>query len=157
LRAQEKGLTFVFELDPKVPQAVRGDGGRLRQILNNLLSNALKFTANGEFGLIVGRSLFGRGGTLRFTVHDTGIGSPFHVQQRLFTRFSQGDRATARRYGGTGLGLAIVKQLTDMMGGTLLLQSDAGRGTSVRCELPLAEVPVEDVPARFLMTDAPPV
>jgi len=149
LRAQEKGLRFVLEVDPKVPQAVRGDAGRLRQVLNNLLSNALKFTTQGEFGLVVGRSVLGRGrGMLRFSVYDTGIGIPFEVQQRLFTRFTQADRATARRYGGTGLGLAIVKQLADMMGGTILLQSDPGRGTSVRCELPLPEVPVALVPAR---------
>ncbi|MEJ8835345.1 ATP-binding protein [Ramlibacter sp. AN1133] len=150
LRAQEKGLRFVLEVDPKVPLAVRGDAGRLRQILNNLLSNALKFTAQGEFGLMVGRSLAGRGnGMLRFTVYDTGIGIPFEVQQRLFTRFTQADRATGRRYGGTGLGLAIVKQLTDMLGGTILLQSEPGRGTSVRCELPLQELPLDRVPARL--------
>jgi signal transduction histidine kinase/HPt (histidine-containing phosphotransfer) domain-containing protein/ActR/RegA family two-component response regulator len=149
LRAREQGLRFTLEVDPKVPQAVRGDAGRLRQVLNNLLSNALKFTAQGEFGLMVGRSVLGRGsGMLRFTVYDTGIGIPFEVQQRLFTRFTQADRATGRRYGGTGLGLAIVKQLTDMMGGTILLQSEPGRGTSVRCELPLPEAAPGDVPAR---------
>ena len=145
LRAQEKGLRFSLEVDPQVPQAVRGDPGRLRQILNNLLSNALKFTGQGEFGLMVGRS---RSRTLRFTVYDTGIGIPFEVQQRLFTRFTQADRATSRRYGGTGLGLAIVKQLCDMMGGTILLQSEPGRGTSLRCELPLQELPLKEVPRR---------
>ena len=149
LRAQEKGLRFSLELDPQVPQAVRGDPGRLRQVLNNLLSNALKFTAQGEFGLMVGR---GRGShMLRFTVYDTGIGIPFEVQQRLFTRFAQADRATSRRYGGTGLGLAIVKQLTDMMGGTILLQSEPGRGSSLRCELPLQELPLKEVPRRTLL------
>jgi two-component sensor histidine kinase len=141
LRAQEKGLRFSLEVDPQVPQAVRGDPGRLRQILNNLLSNALKFTAQGEFGLMVGRS---RSRMMRFTVYDTGIGIPFEVQQRLFTRFTQADRATGRRYGGTGLGLAIVKQLSDMMGGTILLQSEPGRGTSLRCELPLQELPLKE-------------
>jgi signal transduction histidine kinase/AmiR/NasT family two-component response regulator len=146
LRAQEKGLRFTLELDAQVPLAVRGDSGRLRQVLNNLLSNALKFTAQGEFGLIVGRSRGGR--MLRFTVYDSGIGIPFEAQQRLFTRFAQADRATSRRYGGTGLGLAIVKQLADMMGGSLLLQSEPGRGTSVRCELPLPEVPPREVPRR---------
>ncbi|HET8744064.1 MAG TPA: ATP-binding protein [Ramlibacter sp.] len=158
LRAQEKGLRFVFEVDAGVPHAVQGDAGRLRQILNNLLSNALKFTAAGEFGLLVGRSALGRGSDmLRFTVHDTGIGIPFEVQQRLFTRFTQADRATSRRYGGTGLGLAIVKQLTDMMGGTILLQSEPGRGTSVRCELPLPPLPPERVPTRWPDTQAPPL
>ncbi|GAB3663092.1 ATP-binding protein [Ramlibacter alkalitolerans] len=157
LRAQESELRFVLEVDPKVPQAVRGDAGRLRQILNNLLSNALKFTAHGEFGLMVGRSVVGAAsGMLRFTVYDTGIGIPFPVQQRLFSRFSQADRATGRRYGGTGLGLAIVKQLTDMMGGTILLQSEPGRGTSVRFELPLPEVAAGSVPARTHVQQAAP-
>jgi len=156
LRAQEKGLRFGFEIDPKVPQAVSGDAGRLRQILNNLLSNALKFTAQGEFGLLVGRSALGRGSDiLRFTVYDTGIGIPFEVQQRLFRRFTQADRAISRRYGGTGLGLAIVKQLTDMMGGTILLQSEPGRGTSLRCELPLPEVPLDVLPPRARAQEPP--
>lgn len=148
LRAQQKGLSFSLEVDARVPQAVTGDATRLRQILHNLLSNALKFTAKGEFGLIAARADPGRGPhTLRFTVFDTGIGMSYEVQQRLFTRFTQADRATSRRYGGTGLGLAIVKQLSDMMGGTILLQSEPGRGTSLRCELPLPEAPLSALPA----------
>ncbi|MDB5897689.1 MAG: barA 12 [Ramlibacter sp.] len=138
LRAEEKGLRFVLDLDGRVPQAVIGDSLRLRQILNNLLSNATKFTTHGEFGLIVGRVDGARGSEmLRFTVYDTGIGIPFDLQRRLFTRFTQADSSTARTYGGTGLGLAIVKQLCEMMGGTVLLQSEPGRGSSFRCELPL--------------------
>ncbi|NML42333.1 response regulator [Ramlibacter sp. G-1-2-2] len=138
LRAREKGLRFELEVAPDVPASVSGDAGRLRQILNNLLSNALKFTERGEFGLLVRRTDASRGSNLlRFTVYDTGIGIPYDKQQRLFTRFTQAERSTSRQYGGTGLGLAIVKQLCDQMGGGVLLQSEPGRGASFRVELPL--------------------
>lgn len=148
LRADEKGLRFLLDVDGRVPQAVAGDAGRLRQVLNNLLSNALKFTADGEFGLVVGRAGPGRGQhTLIFTVWDTGIGIPHDVQQRLFQRFTQADSSTARQFGGTGLGLAIVKQLCEMMGGGVLLQSEPGRGASFRCEIPLRAVAPDLVPA----------
>jgi PAS domain S-box-containing protein len=157
LRAQEKGLRFVLERDPRVPLAVVGDTVRLRQILNNLLSNALKFTAAGEFGLMVGCAGAARGADmLRFTVYDTGIGIPYDVQQRLFTRFTQADSATGRRYGGTGLGLAIVKQLCEQMGGTVLLQSEPGRGASFRCEVPLPATGVSAVPALHPAPTPPP-
>ncbi|MDB5856337.1 MAG: Hybrid sensor histidine kinase/response regulator, partial [Ramlibacter sp.] len=145
LRAQEKGLRFELEIADGVPTSVSGDAGRLRQILNNLLSNAFKFTEQGEFGLIVGRPAGSVGPDLiRFTVYDTGIGIPYDVQKRLFTRFTQAEHSTARKYGGTGLGLAIVKQLSEQMGGSVLLQSEPGRGASFRCELPLraADEPV---------------
>jgi len=148
VQARQKGLKFTVEVDPRVPQAVSGDATRLRQVLHNLLSNALKFTTRGEFGMFVGRAEPSRGEhMLRFTVFDTGIGIPFETQQRLFTRFTQADRATSRRYGGTGLGLAIVEQLCDMMGGSILLQSEPGRGASFRCELPLRAVPLAALPA----------
>jgi PAS domain S-box-containing protein len=151
LRAREKGLRFELEIAPGVPTSVSGDAGRLRQILNNLLSNAFKFTEEGEIGLIVGRPVGPLGSdVIRFTVYDTGIGIPYDVQKRLFTRFTQAERATSRKYGGTGLGLAIVKQLSEQMGGSILLQSEPGRGASFRCELPLraADEPVAStVPA----------
>lgn len=134
LRAREKGLAFDLRVDPAVPDTVVGDPGRLRQVLNNLLSNALKFTESGLVGLDVhpapssgGRLMIG------FTVHDTGIGIPLQVQGGLFERFFQADSSTTREYGGTGLGLAIVKQLCEQMGGSVQLQSAAGRGASFRC------------------------
>ena len=139
LRAREKGLAFDLRLDPGVPEMVMGDPGRLRQVLNNLLSNALKFTEAGLVGLDIhpappmqGRVMLG------FTVHDTGIGIPREVQEGLFQRFFQADSSTTREYGGTGLGLAIVKQLCEQMGGSVRLQSDAGCGASFRCVLPFA-------------------
>jgi PAS domain S-box-containing protein len=137
LRAREKGLAFDLRVDPAVPDTVIGDPGRLRQVLNNLLSNALKFTQAGLVGLDVhpapasgGRLMIG------FTVHDTGIGIPLEVQGGLFERFVQADSSTTREYGGTGLGLAIVKQLCEQMGGSVTLNSQAGRGASFRCVLP---------------------
>jgi PAS domain S-box-containing protein len=148
LRAAEKDLQFVLEVAAEVPVAVRGDAGRLRQILNNLLSNALKFSGeDGQFGLTVARTPPGRGELLVFTVWDRGIGIPHDVQQRLFTRFTQADSSTSRKFGGTGLGLAIVKQLCEQMGGGVTLQSAPGRGASFRCELPLAALAPEAVAA----------
>ena len=139
LRAKDKGLQFDMRLDPAVPAMVVGDPGRLRQVLENLLSNALKFTAAGLVGLdihlappVEGRVMLG------FTVHDTGIGIAPDVQEGLFQRFFQADSSTTREYGGTGLGLAIVKQLCEQMGGHISLNSEAGRGASFRCVLPFA-------------------
>jgi signal transduction histidine kinase/DNA-binding NarL/FixJ family response regulator len=141
LRAEGKGLRCHVELGRNLPRRVRGDRARLRQVLNHLLSNALKFTTQGEIGLLVGRADSGRGPDMvRFTVYDTGIGIPPEIQRQLFMRFAQADSSTTRRYGGNGLGLAIVKQLCEQMGGTVLLQSEPGRGASFRCELPLPAV-----------------
>ncbi len=147
LRAKEKGLAFDLRVDPGVPASVVGDPGRLRQVLNNLLGNALKFTEAGLVGLdihpaapVEGRVMLG------FTVHDTGIGIPLDVQQGLFQRFFQADSSTTREFGGTGLGLAIVKQLCEQMGGSIRLQSEAGRGASFRCVLPFAPAAKPVVP-----------
>ena len=143
LRATDKGLQFDLRVDAAVPPVVVGDPGRLRQVLENLLSNALKFTESGLVGLdihpapsINGRLMLG------FTVHDTGIGIPAEVQKGLFQRFYQADSSTTREYGGTGLGLAIVKQLCEQMGGRITLNSEPGRGASFRCVLPFAPAAV---------------
>jgi PAS domain S-box-containing protein len=147
LRARGKGLEFDLRMDPAVPAMVVGDPGRLRQVLENLLSNALKFTDAGLVGLdihpappVQGRVMLG------FTVHDTGIGIPLEVQEGLFQRFFQGDSSTTREYGGTGLGLAIVKQLCEQMGGRISLNSEPGRGASFRCVLPFAPAGRQAVP-----------
>ncbi len=149
LRAKEKGLAFDLRIDPAVPASVVGDPGRLRQVLNNLLGNALKFTDAGLIGLDIhpappvdGRLMLG------FTVHDTGIGIPQDVQQGLFQRFFQADSSTTREFGGTGLGLAIVKQLCEQMGGSVRLQSEPGRGASFRCVLPFAPAAMPVVQAQ---------
>jgi TMAO reductase system sensor TorS len=130
LRADEKGLELLCEIDPGVPAVVRGDAGRLRQILINLAGNALKFTSKGEVALKVG--LQGSNGdvqVLRFTVSDTGIGIPSEKQSLIFEPFTQADTSTTREYGGTGLGLSITARLVEMMGGRIWLESVVGRGT----------------------------
>jgi signal transduction histidine kinase/DNA-binding response OmpR family regulator len=129
--AADKGVNLACLVHANVPSAVRGDPGRLRQILLNLLSNALKFTALGEVVLSV--SLAGGADdsvTVRFEIQDTGIGLSPEAQGRLFQSFSQADSSTTRKYGGTGLGLAICKQLTELMGGQIGVESPLGAGST---------------------------
>ncbi|RYX88299.1 MAG: PAS domain-containing protein, partial [Comamonadaceae bacterium] len=129
-RASAKSLLYRHHVADGAPDWIRGDASRLRQILNNLLSNALKFTHQGEVTLSVERLEGTGGGGLRFTVSDTGIGIAADTQPRLFDRFVQADASTTRQYGGTGLGLAIVEQLSELMGGRIELTSTPGKGSS---------------------------
>ena len=129
-RADEKGLELLCEVAPEVPEAARGDSGRLRQIVVNLVSNALKFTAEGEVVLKVQiEAIESDHHILHFTVSDTGIGIPLDKQKLIFEPFSQADTSTTRRYGGTGLGLTISLRFVEMMGGKLWVESEVGRGT----------------------------
>ena len=134
-QANGKGLELVCRVSPAVPARIRTDPGRLRQILLNLLGNALKFTARGEVSLAVecagDGAAGGQAGTsvLKFTVSDTGIGISAQARERLFRPFGQVDGSTTRRYGGTGLGLAVSKQLVAMLGGEMGLESEPGRGS----------------------------
>jgi signal transduction histidine kinase/DNA-binding response OmpR family regulator len=128
--ADEKGLELLCDIAPDVPEMVMGDPGRLRQIVLNLVSNAVKFTSRGEVAL----KLQVEGGTedskiIRFTVADTGIGIPAEKQESIFSPFTQADTSTTRQYGGTGLGLTISSRMVGMMGGKLWLESEVGRGT----------------------------
>ena len=130
-KTEEKGLELIAEMDPALPPAVVGDPGRLRQILLNLLNNAIKFTEAGEIVVSVRKTAEeGDEATLRFEVRDTGIGIPEAVQGSLFQSFSQVDPSTTRKFGGTGLGLAISKQLVEMMGGSIGMESVEGRGST---------------------------
>jgi signal transduction histidine kinase/DNA-binding response OmpR family regulator len=129
--AQEKGLELTSFIEDTVPAALVGDVGRLRQILVNLVSNAVKFTPAGEIGVTVsGASLGGQRLEIHFAVRDTGIGIPADRFDRLFQSFSQVDTSTTRRYGGTGLGLAISKRLTELMGGRIWAESELGKGST---------------------------
>jgi two-component system, sensor histidine kinase RpfC len=138
-QAEAKGLELALSVDPRLPHVCRGLPLQLRQVLMNLLANAIKFTPRGHVG--VAATLAGRGaGTarLRLAVRDEGIGVPAAARERIFHIFAQGDDTVPDRYGGTGLGLAIAKQLIDLMGGTITLESELGAGSTFTVELPLA-------------------
>jgi two-component system sensor histidine kinase/response regulator len=130
LRADEKGLELLCEIAPDVPDVVCGDLARLRQILVNLVGNAIKFTHKGEVSVRVALdSKDGDTGVLHFTVSDTGIGIPEDKQRSIFDPFSQADSSTTRKYGGTGLGLTISARFIALMGGRIWVESQLGRGT----------------------------
>lgn len=136
--AEAKGLRIVLELDPAVRLSVRGDPVRLRQVLGNLLANAIKFTARGQVTLKVrrlGETAFRH--ELRLEVVDTGIGIDQEQQSRLFQSFSQADASTTRMYGGTGLGLAICRRIIELMQGQIGVHSAPGRGATFWFEIPL--------------------
>ena len=131
IKAQEKGLEYVCSISPETPSRLTGDPGRLRQVLTNLIGNAIKFTQRGE--VVVAVDLVreeGREVTLRFEVRDTGIGVPAGRLDRLFRPFVQADASTTRRFGGAGLGLAISRRLVERMGGKIGLHSVEGRGST---------------------------
>ena len=141
-RADEKGLELTYLIDHSVPLLLHGDPVRLRQILLNFLSNAVKFTASGEVVLrITLHAETGQQATLRLEVSDTGIGIPQEKQSQLFQSFSQIDTSTTRKFGGTGLGLVISKQLCHMMGGEIGVASEVGAGSTFWCTIVLEKQP----------------
>ena len=130
LRADEKGLELLCDIDSGVPEMLQGDSARLRQIILNLVSNAIKFTATGEVGVRVELDHSDeKGENVRFTISDTGIGIPPDKREAIFSPFTQADTSTTRNYGGTGLGLTICTRLVSMMGGRVWLESEVGRGS----------------------------
>jgi signal transduction histidine kinase/CheY-like chemotaxis protein len=130
LRADEKGLELLCEVEPEVPEMVRGDSSRLRQVVINLLGNAIKFTNKGEVALKVKNEVCdGKDLLLHFVVADTGIGIAEEKLESIFEPFAQADTSTTRKYGGTGLGLTISTRLVGMMGGKIWITSEMGRGS----------------------------
>ncbi|MSU36384.1 MAG: PAS domain-containing sensor histidine kinase [Pedosphaera sp.] len=141
-----KGLELTARLDHALPDLVTGDPGRIRQILTNLLGNAIKFTARGEVSLRAELESKTEGECrLRFVVSDTGIGIPMEAQPRIFEAFTQADESTTRKYGGSGLGLSISRQIVEQLGGRIGFTSEPGRGSVFWVTLPM-EVPVHAVP-----------
>ncbi len=143
-RAASKGLALTLTMSDATPTRVRGDPARLRQVLVNLLGNALKFTDRGSIDVALAPTRVHDRPGLRFIVRDTGIGIPEEAQGRLFREFTQADSSTTRRYGGTGLGLAISKRLVNLMGGSIDLESRLGDGSTFRFDV-VAE-PIEELP-----------
>ncbi|HWZ46382.1 MAG TPA: ATP-binding protein [Candidatus Saccharimonadales bacterium] len=143
--AQDKALDLLVEYDPQVPCRFVADGSRIRQVITNLMGNAIKFTHEGEIVIRVecASQDSKAANTIRISVSDTGIGVPQEKQVLLFQKFSQADNSTTRRYGGTGLGLAISKQLVELMGGSIGLDSQVGRGSIfwLTLQLPLDPQP----------------
>ncbi|KAA3655126.1 MAG: response regulator [Proteobacteria bacterium] len=141
LKAHQQGLELIYDIDPAVPAVLKGDPGRIRQILLNLVGNALKFTPRGQVEIRVARVGQGDGGTtLAVTVKDSGIGIPANKLTSIFEAFSQADSSTTRKFGGTGLGLAICQRLVALMGGELSAQSTEGAGSEFRFTMCLPEV-----------------
>ncbi|MGH8355031.1 MAG: 7TM diverse intracellular signaling domain-containing protein, partial [Pseudomonas sp.] len=140
-QALAKHLRLYLSLEGGVPRRIQGDPTRLKQVLMNLLSNALKFTAEGHVALNVCRRSDSQGAAhLQFAVSDSGIGIRPDALEQLFESFAQGDSSTTRRYGGSGLGLAISKELVEMMGGRIEVQSTPGQGTRFAFDMPLHAV-----------------
>jgi signal transduction histidine kinase len=150
-RAAAKGVELVIHMDADVAPAVRGDPYRLRQILSNFISNAVKFTDAGEIVLLIEtvkghpEDIPGASTVLRFSVSDTGRGIANQAQSKLFNPFTQADSSTTRSYGGTGLGLAISKNLTEAMGGTIDFFSVEGKGSRFWIEVPFELADAKEV------------
>ena len=140
-RAQQKGLELASRIDPRVPNRVRGDPARLRQVVVNLVGNAIKFTPRGEVIVHVEREAESRADvTLRVSVSDTGIGVPAMKQEQIFDAFAQADSSTTRQFGGTGLGLAISRRLVELMGGRLWVESAPQQGSTFRFTMRLGRI-----------------
>ncbi len=141
LQARQKGLELLYQVDAHVPVRVMADFDRIRQVLVNLLGNAIKFTERGEVELrVTAQSNPGPGVTLHFSVRDTGIGIPRDKQEGIFEAFTQADGSITRRFGGTGLGLTISSRLAHLMNGRLWVESTPGVGSTFHFELPTPAV-----------------
>lgn len=138
--AWQKGVELVCEVDPSVPETILGDPSRLRQIVMNLIGNAIKFTEQGFIALVIRMDQRAGSSFLSVQVQDSGIGIAADKQEKVFESFSQADSSTTRQYGGTGLGLAICRELTEMMGGTIEIKSELGRGSEFTVLVPCESI-----------------
>ncbi len=155
LKAQEKSLSLLVDIDPAIPQALSGDGMRLGQVLLNFLNNAIKFTEKGSVRLEARlQSIDGTCCRIRFAVQDTGLGLSPEQIVRLFNSFEQADLSTTRKYGGSGLGLAINKQLVELMGGEVGVESALGQGSVFWAVVNLAVAGSDALPAEHVVRDA---
>jgi len=153
-KAMEKGLDLLYRVEPDVPAFVSGDVTRLRQVLVNLVGNAIKFTPKGEvFVSVTKKTSLGDDVELQIEVQDTGIGIPADKMDRLFKSFSQVDSSTTREYGGTGLGLAISSRLIEMMNGTIWVTSETGKGSTFAFTIQLGSAP--SIPKVYLKSKIP--
>ena len=161
--AQQKGLSFKASLDPNIPRVLKGDPDRLRQVLNNLLGNAIKFTDSGEVSFALNcAGLSKTAAAVEFIISDTGIGISKEKMDLLFKRFSQADGSSTRRHSGAGLGLAISKQLVELMGGSIKAESAIGKGSTFKlkiefkydCEKPLKEAEQLNKVQPTILTDS---
>ena len=144
VKAHEKNLELSCFIDPEVPSLLRGDPGKLRQVIINLVNNAMKFTTDGEVVISANMAEETEShATVRFAVRDTGIGIPADRMDRLFKSFSQVDASTTRKYGGTGLGLKISKQIVELMGGQIGVESKEGKGSTFWFTVVLGKQPSE--------------
>jgi signal transduction histidine kinase/CheY-like chemotaxis protein len=135
-QATEKGIEFITHFDPSTPKQINSDPTRVRQILLNLISNAIKFTEKGRISVAVSAMVAQEKPAVRFEVSDTGIGLTAEQQRKIFQPFVQADSSTTRRYGGTGLGLSICSRLIEMLGGTISMESERDRGSTFSFTLP---------------------
>lgn len=155
MNASAKGLEMLVHFSPDTPRGVRADAGRLRQILTNLIGNAIKFTEKGHVLVSVTcakqASLHNKIAQISFQIEDTGIGIPHEQLQRIFEKFTQADTSTTRRFGGSGLGLTICHQLVELMGGYISVSSALNKGSAFRFTLPL---PIEKLPESPIETSS---
>lgn len=149
LRAHQKGLELLLDIDPAIPEIMIGDPGRVRQVLVNLVGNAIKFTEQGEIAVTANLVSVAQGDArIHVSVRDTGIGIPEHKFREIFESFSQADTSTTRKYGGTGLGLTITSLLVELMGGRIWLESEEGKGSTFHVELVL-ERPLDGIQPQY--------
>jgi signal transduction histidine kinase/CheY-like chemotaxis protein len=139
-QARARGVQMLSYIDPALPRTIAGDETRVKQVLQNLLNNAVRFTERGSIRVDVSRETTERGDVVRWDVHDTGVGIGASARDRIFRAFTQEDASTARRFGGTGLGLTIARHLAELMGGSLTLQSELGAGSTFTFKLPFRPV-----------------